>query len=210
QKLLVFESISLDGYFVDAHGDMSWAHAGREDPEFADWVGGNASGGGALLFGRKTYQMMEAFWPTPLAAEQMPVVAAAMNARTKYVASRTIRPIWRNSRLLGDELVDSVRAIKAGEGPGVAVLGQRIDRRATRRGGSRGRVSVRDRSDCARRRTHSVQLQAQPAAPRHPCVSLRQRRRHLCSSLSVWFRAASPPLQGWWPGLRLCRRRSQS
>ena len=43
KKLRVFESISIDGYFVDAHGDLSWAHSGRNDPEFEDWVGGNAS-----------------------------------------------------------------------------------------------------------------------------------------------------------------------
>jgi hypothetical protein len=54
RKLRVFESISVDGYFCDADGDMSWAHAGREDAEFDDWVGGNASAGGELLFGRKT------------------------------------------------------------------------------------------------------------------------------------------------------------
>jgi hypothetical protein len=29
----------------DAYGDMSWAHAGREDSEFAAWVSGNASSG---------------------------------------------------------------------------------------------------------------------------------------------------------------------
>jgi dihydrofolate reductase len=43
RKLRVFESISIDGYFSDANGNMNWAHAGREDAEFADWVGGNAS-----------------------------------------------------------------------------------------------------------------------------------------------------------------------
>jgi dihydrofolate reductase len=123
KKLLVFETISIDGYFVDAHGDMSWAHYGRADPEFADWVGGNASAGGDLLFGRKTYQMMEAFWPTPVAEQQMPVVAKGMNARTKYVASRTIQPTWNNTHLLNGDLVNSVRELKAGDGPGIAVLG---------------------------------------------------------------------------------------
>jgi hypothetical protein len=43
RKLRVFESISIDGYFTDTGGDMNWAHAGREDAEFADWVSGNAS-----------------------------------------------------------------------------------------------------------------------------------------------------------------------
>jgi hypothetical protein len=37
RKLRVFESISVDDYFTDAKGDMSWAHAGREDAEFAGW-----------------------------------------------------------------------------------------------------------------------------------------------------------------------------
>ncbi len=123
KKLLVFESISIDGYFVDAHGDMSWAHAGQEDPEFAEWVAGNASSGGELLFGRKTYQMMEAFWPTPMAAQQMPVVAKGMNARRKYLASRTIQPSWNNTHLLKGDVVSAVRELKAGDGHGIAVLG---------------------------------------------------------------------------------------
>ncbi len=123
RALRVFESISVDGYFADAEGGMGWAHAGRDDPEFADWVGANASAGGDLLFGRKTYQMMEAYWPTPLAAQQMPAVAAGMNAATKYVASRTIRPTWRNTHLLEGDLVEAVRRLKAADGPGIAILG---------------------------------------------------------------------------------------
>lgn len=123
RKLRVFESISVDGYFCDAAGGMNWAHAGREDAEFADWVDGNASGGGELLFGRKTYQMMEAFWPTPMAAEQMPVVANGMNAARKYVASTTIQPTWRNTHLLHGDLAKAVRDLKDSEGPDVTVLG---------------------------------------------------------------------------------------
>src|SRR5215510_5661603 len=123
RKLRVFESISLDGYFTDASGDMSWAHAGREDAEFADWVGRNASSGGELLFGRKTYQMMEAYWPTPLAAQQTPAVAKGMNAARKDVASRTIQPTWSNTLLLKGDLAKTVRDLKGSDGPGITVLG---------------------------------------------------------------------------------------
>jgi dihydrofolate reductase len=123
RNLHVFESISVDGYFCDAGGGMSWAHAGRDDAEFAAWVSGNASGGGELLFGRKTYQMMEAFWPTPMAAAQMPVVAKGMNAARKYVASTTIQPTWTNTQLLKGDLLGAVRALKASDGPDVTVLG---------------------------------------------------------------------------------------
>ena len=123
RKLRVFESISIDGYFADARGDMGFAHAGRQDAEFAAWVSGNASSGGELLFGRKTYQMMEAFWPTPRAAEQMPMVAKGMNAAKKYVASRTITPTWNNTHLLEGDLLAAVRDLKATDGPGIALLG---------------------------------------------------------------------------------------
>lgn len=123
RKLNVFESISIDGYFCDANDQMGWAHEGSRDPEFGAWVSGNASGGGELLFGRKTYQMMESFWPTPTAAQQMPEVARGMNAARKYVASRTIRPTWTNTYLLEGSLVDSIRALKATAGPDITVLG---------------------------------------------------------------------------------------
>ena len=123
RKLRVFESISLDGYFADADGDMSWAHAGREDAEFASFVAGNASSGGELIFGRKTYEMMVAFWPTPFAAQQMPEVAKGMNAARKYVASRTVRPTWNNTTRLEGDLVSAVRALKESSGPDLTVLG---------------------------------------------------------------------------------------
>jgi dihydrofolate reductase len=121
--LRVFESISIDGYFTDAHDEMSWAHAGRGDPEFAGWVSSNASSGGALLFGRKTYQMMASFWPTPAAMQQMPDVAKGMNAAAKYVASHTIQPSWNNTQLLNGDLVKAVRVLKASAGPDITVLG---------------------------------------------------------------------------------------
>ena len=123
QRLHVFESISIDGYFTDANGDLAWAKVGQDDPEFGAFIGKNASGGGALLFGRKTYQMMEAFWPTPAAAKQMPDVAKGMNAATKYVASRTIKPTWHNSHLLDGDVVAAVKQLKARSGPGITVLG---------------------------------------------------------------------------------------
>jgi dihydrofolate reductase len=123
RTLRVFESISLDGYFVDDRGDMSWAHAGGGDAEFADWVAANSSSGGELLFGRKTYEMMAGYWPTPLAAEQMPEVAKGINTAKKYVASRTIQPTWNNTQLLRADLIEAMRELKASQGPGITVLG---------------------------------------------------------------------------------------
>src|SRR6266705_457470 len=82
-KLVVYNSMSLDGYFTDANGDMSWAH--KRDPEWQAFVSENASGGGQLLFGRVTYGLMASFWPTPLAAQSNPIVVERMNNLQKYV-----------------------------------------------------------------------------------------------------------------------------
>ena len=47
RKLVVFNPVSLDGYFVDANGSMSWAKGGRvtKDPEWDAFVTANAGGG---------------------------------------------------------------------------------------------------------------------------------------------------------------------
>ena len=122
--LNVFNQVTLDGYFTDPKGDMSWAHKDPSDAEWNAFVGGNASGGGALLFGRVTYEMMVSFWPTPAATEMMPEVAEAMNRMPKYVASRTLMKVsWENTTLLKDDLVAEVRKLKQLPGPGITILG---------------------------------------------------------------------------------------
>jgi dihydrofolate reductase len=120
--LIAFEQVSLDGYFVDAKGDMSWAH--RQDPEWSEFTAQNASGGGGLLLGRVTYELMAGFWPTPAAREVAPVVAEGMNNLKKYVGSRTLKTVsWKNTTLLKGELETEVRKLKEGPGPGLAILG---------------------------------------------------------------------------------------
>ena len=123
RALKVFESISVDGYFADADGDMSFAHAVPPDADFSAWVGRNASSGRELLFGRRTFEMMEAFWTSPAASERMPAVAEGMNAATKYVASRSLVPSWANSQRLEGDLVSAARALKSLEGPPIVILG---------------------------------------------------------------------------------------
>jgi dihydrofolate reductase len=120
--LRVFENVSVDGFFVDANNDMSWAH--KADDEWNAFTSGNAGGDGALLFGRVTYEMMAGFWTTRQAEEMLPAVAAGMNRMPKFVASRTLaRAEWHNTTVLSGDLVESVRALKATPGPDLVILG---------------------------------------------------------------------------------------
>ena len=122
RRLIMFNSISLDGCYSAPNGDMSWAH--RQDPEWQAFVEGNASGGGELWFGRVTYDMMASYWPTPMAAQNNAVVAAGMNATPKVVFSKTMKQAaWSNTTLVSGDLAEEARKMKEQSGPGIAILG---------------------------------------------------------------------------------------
>jgi dihydrofolate reductase len=121
-KLVAYSAMSLDGYFTDANGDMSWAH--KRDPEWQAFVSENASGGGQLLFGRKTYDLMASFWPTPLAAQSNPVIAERMNSLRKFVFSTTLdQASWNNTTLLKGDLATEVGKLKHEPGPNMVIMG---------------------------------------------------------------------------------------
>lgn len=123
QKLIVFNHVSLDGYFVDAKGSMQWAKT-HQDAEWNAFVAENAKGNGALLFGRVTYDLMVSYWPTPMAAQHTPDVAQRMNALSKVVFSRTLdKASWNNTRLVKGDLAEEVRKMKKEPGEGLTILG---------------------------------------------------------------------------------------
>lgn len=124
RKLSVFNNVSLDGYYTDARNDLGWAHDHANDPEQVEFVKGNAQGKNALVFGRVTYEMMSAWWPTPTAAQAMPEIAKGMNEAPKYVFSRTLdRVTWSNTTLLKGNPAAEIARLKQMPGPDVVVLG---------------------------------------------------------------------------------------
>jgi dihydrofolate reductase len=116
--------LSLDGYFTDMKGDISWARTDNKDPEWRGFVEGNASGGGVLLFGRITYELMVSYWPTQYAIQNDTIVAKQMNDLPKVVFSRTLDKVsWNNTRLVKGDIVAEVRKLKKESGKGMAILG---------------------------------------------------------------------------------------
>jgi dihydrofolate reductase len=124
RKLSVFESITLDGYFSGPNGDIGWAHEGADDPEFHSFVEKNAKGGGPLLFGRKTYELMKSYWPTAEAKKNDPVVAEQMNNLPKFVFSSTLdKADWNNTTVVKGDLASEVRKMKEKSGDDMVIMG---------------------------------------------------------------------------------------
>ncbi len=124
RRLVVFNNVTLDGYFSGASGDLSWAHKANEDAEWNDFVADNARAGGMLLLGRITYELMASYWPTPEAMKSYPAVAEGMNNLPKVVFSRTLdKASWSRTKLVKGRLAEEVRAMKKEAGEDIAILG---------------------------------------------------------------------------------------
>ena len=81
----------------------------------------------ALLFGRVTYQMMEAGWRQPVPAgarpEWMEPFARKIDAVKKYVVSSTLDRVDWNAELLRGDLENAVRQLKRESGKGLLAGG---------------------------------------------------------------------------------------
>jgi dihydrofolate reductase len=76
---------------------------------------------GALLLGRKTYEIFAATWP--LASDDDPI-GVKLNSMPKYVASRTLRSVeWNNSTLLTGDVASAVARLKEQPGDEIQVHG---------------------------------------------------------------------------------------
>lgn len=127
RKLIVSEFVTLDGVMQapggkDEDRDGGFEHGGWTLPFWHDDIGKSfvemMQGCDAFLLGRRTYVThAEAFEPMP----EGDFFGDLMNAPRKYVVSSTLRePIWRDTTIIRDDVIESVRALK--EQPGGNIL----------------------------------------------------------------------------------------
>ncbi|OGR87935.1 MAG: dihydrofolate reductase [Elusimicrobia bacterium RIFCSPLOWO2_01_FULL_60_11] len=120
-KLSSFTFISLDGYYKGPNGDIGWHKHGVEENEYA---AEGLESGGTLLFGRVTYELMESYWPTPLALQNDPAVAEGMNQAKKIVFSGTLKKAkWSNTKLVKENIFEEIKKMKEMPGKGMTLLG---------------------------------------------------------------------------------------
>lgn len=120
-KLIVFNFLTLNGFFKGPGGDISWhKHTGEEEKQYSIDA---MKAGNTLLYGRVTYEMMQWYWTSPLAAESDPVMARSMTEAEKIVFSTSlVHADWNNTRVVNNDMLGEVQRLKAA-GKGLAVLG---------------------------------------------------------------------------------------
>lgn len=123
RRLIVHEFVSLDGVMQapggkDEDRDGGFEHGGWTIPYWHDDIGKTfgalMQNVDAFLLGRRTYVThAEAFEPLPPGDP----FGDLMNAPRKYVVSRTLKePIWRNTTIIRENMIEAVKALKAEPG----------------------------------------------------------------------------------------------
>lgn len=120
RRLLAWNVMTLDGYF---EGVEPWSLGFHElvwGAEMQALSEQQLRDAGLLLFGRKTYQGMAAYWTQ----QSGNPIADAMNALPKAVISNTLDMAdWNNTSLLTGDAAERVRELKAQAGRDIYVFG---------------------------------------------------------------------------------------
>jgi dihydrofolate reductase len=130
RKLIVHEFVTLDGVMQapggkDEDRDGGFEHGGWTLPYWHDDIGRTfvdlMKDVDAFLLGRRTYVThAAAFEPMPAGD----LFGDLMNAPKKYVVSKTLKkPTWRNTTIIRDNVIESVRALKAQPGKNILMDG---------------------------------------------------------------------------------------
>jgi dihydrofolate reductase len=130
RKLIVSEFVTLDGVMQAPGGkdedlDGGFEHGGWTLPYWHDDIGKSflemMTDADALLLGRRTYVTHAAAFE-PMAPGDL--FGDVMNSPKKYVVSRTLeQPTWRNTTIIRENVIESVRALKAQPGKNILTDG---------------------------------------------------------------------------------------
>jgi uncharacterized protein YndB with AHSA1/START domain/dihydrofolate reductase len=127
--------LTLDGYMVGPDEDMSWAIEGFDPAMQADIAEYMSESCDQFVFGRVTYEIFAAYWPTalpyaagdalkPADGREDPRIIRALNELPKLVISSTLlTPSWKNTRVIRDGLEREIQALKQRPGKAINVQG---------------------------------------------------------------------------------------
>ncbi|MFI8293504.1 dihydrofolate reductase [Streptomyces sp. ms191] len=124
RQIVLWMSVSLDGYIEGPDHDLSWS---RVDEELHQHMNDELRAMGGLLAGRVTHELMADFWPTadadPESTPTMVEFAGIWRDIPKTVYSRTLRRADWNTTVVREVDADEVRALKEQPGGDLALSG---------------------------------------------------------------------------------------
>ena len=121
RKIFVFNWVSLDGFIAGPNGDIEWFYYDDEIAQIAKAAQQRAD---TIIFGKNTYDVMVAFWPTEASANDDPEVTHYMNTTKKIVFSTTLKEsTWENTTILNSIDTKEINQLKSQPGKDMIIYG---------------------------------------------------------------------------------------
>jgi dihydrofolate reductase len=112
-RLVYLMNVSLDGFVETPDHSLDWTNV---DEEVHRWFSDRVREAGALVYGRRLYEVMAAYWPTaesdPTATDYMLEFARVWNPKPKIVFSSTLPEVDWNSRLVRGDPVEELSRVR--------------------------------------------------------------------------------------------------
>ncbi len=125
RKIISFAHLSLDGFVAGPNGEMNWIKINDEIFAHVEQRIGQTD---TAMYGRKTYDMMESYWPTaadqPNATRHDKVHSEWYSKANKIVLSQSMKGVVRpNTTIISDNIVEQIGTIRAQQGAEILVFG---------------------------------------------------------------------------------------
>lgn len=125
RKLVQFMHVSLDGFVARPNGEMDWIIV---DEEIFDSASARTNQSDTALYFRKTFEMMEGYWPTaadqPNASKHDIEHSRWYSQVKKVVVSRSLKgKSFKNTTIISDNVISEIKKLKEGKGSEIIIFG---------------------------------------------------------------------------------------
>lgn len=125
RKVVLYMHCSVDGFVGGPNGEMDWIHV---DDEIFEYAGDQTDRSDTALYGRKTWEMMDAYWPTaadqPNAGKHDIQHSKWYNQVPKVIISKTLKgKNLKNVTIVADNIKEEIEKIKRMPGGDIVIFG---------------------------------------------------------------------------------------
>jgi dihydrofolate reductase len=119
--MIVSNYVTLDGFLSGPDDETDWFRWNEETEQYTKRLMDSVD---AIVFGRRTYELLARYWPTPASSGEDATIRDFMNDTEKVVFSKTLQEgEWNNTRIISEVSTETVMGLKERPGKDMVIYG---------------------------------------------------------------------------------------